>query len=97
MLSELPINTRKWRKYTQYILNYPKLSEHDQALQNVQKAKIANGEHIIDLDLIKDPAPIEEKLIKFDEFESEGAALEEFLLTLGDYSDIVRAKTDRWT
>jgi hypothetical protein len=47
--------------------------------------------------LIKDPAPIEEKQIKFEEFESEGAALEEFLLTLGDYSDIVRAKTDRWT
>jgi hypothetical protein len=29
MLSELPINTRKWRKYAQYVLNYPKLSEQD--------------------------------------------------------------------
>jgi hypothetical protein len=27
MLSELPINTRKWRKYVQYVLQYPKLSE----------------------------------------------------------------------
>ncbi len=26
----------------------------------------------------------------------EGSALEEFLLTLGDYSDVVRAKTERW-
>jgi hypothetical protein len=32
MLSELPINTRKWRKYSQYVLNHPKLSEADQAL-----------------------------------------------------------------
>jgi hypothetical protein len=48
------------------------------------------------LDLIKDPEPVEEKHFKFDEFESEGNALEEFLLTLGDYSDVVRAKTERW-
>jgi hypothetical protein len=26
----------------------------------------------------------------------EGGALEEFLLSLGDFSDIVRAKTERW-
>jgi hypothetical protein len=46
--------------------------------------------------LIKDPEPLEEKHFKFDEFETEGNALEEFLLTLGDYSDVVRAKTERW-
>lgn len=62
-----------------------------------QKQKIANGEIIPEPDLIKDPLPIEEKNFKFDEFESEGNALEEFLLTLGDYSDVVRAKTERWT
>lgn len=27
MLSELPINTRKWRKYSQFVLSYPKLNE----------------------------------------------------------------------
>lgn len=47
--------------------------------------------------MIKNPDPIEEKIFKFDEFEVEGNSLEEFLLTLGDYSDVVRAKTDRWT
>jgi hypothetical protein len=46
--------------------------------------------------LIKDPAPYEEKQFKFDEFEVEGSSLEEFLMTLGDYSDVVRAKTERW-
>jgi hypothetical protein len=34
--------------------------------------------------------------LKFEEFEVEGNAFEEFLMTLGDYSDVVRAKTDRW-
>jgi hypothetical protein len=48
------------------------------------------------LDLIRDPPPIEEKHFKFDELEAEGSALEEFILTLGDYSDVVRAKTERW-
>ncbi len=47
-------------------------------------------------ELIKDPDPIEEKVFKFEEFEVEGSALEEFLLTLGDFSDVVRAKTERW-
>lgn len=46
--------------------------------------------------MIKDPTPFEEKQFKFDEFETEGNALEEFLLTLGDYSDVVRAKTEKW-
>jgi hypothetical protein len=46
--------------------------------------------------LIKDPEPYEEKHFKFEEFEAEGNALEEFILTLGDYSDVVRAKTERW-
>jgi hypothetical protein len=48
------------------------------------------------VDLVKDPLPVEEKHFKFEEFESEGNALEEFLLTLGDYSDVVRAKTEKW-
>lgn len=97
MLSELPINNRKWRKYSQYVTTHPKLSESDQVLQATQKQRIANGETIPEVDLIKEPAPIEEKQFKFDEFEVEGNSLEEFLLTLGDYSDVVRAKTERWS
>ena len=27
MISELPLNTRKWRKYTQYIIRRPQLTE----------------------------------------------------------------------
>lgn len=30
------------------------------------------------------------------EFEIEGSALEEFLLSLGDFSDIVKTKAERW-
>ena len=30
------------------------------------------------------------------EFETEGASFEEFLLQLGDYADIVKQKTERW-
>ena len=54
------------------------------------------GESIPDQDLIQDPEPYEEKVVKFEEFESEGAALEEFLLQLVDYQDVVKAKTERW-
>jgi len=62
----------------------------------LQKEKLAKGETIPEPDLIKDLEPYEEKHFKFSEFEVEGSALEEFLLTLGDYSDVVRAKTERW-
>ena len=62
----------------------------------LQKEKLAKGETIPEPDLIKDLEPYEEKYFKFSEFEVEGSALEEFLLTLGDYSDVVRAKTERW-
>jgi hypothetical protein len=65
-------------------------------MQNLQKDKISKGESILDVDLIKNPEPVEEKHIKFAEFEVEGCGLEEFLLTLNDYSDVVRAKTERW-
>ncbi len=46
--------------------------------------------------MIKDPEPYEERLIKLDEFEEEGSALEEFLLSLVDYQDIVKAKNEKW-
>lgn len=54
------------------------------------------GELIPDHDLIKDPEPYEEKLIKVAEFENEGKAYEELLLSLVDYQDVVKAKTDKW-
>ena len=31
-----------------------------------------------------------------DEFEGEGHALEEFLLSLNDYQDVVKAKAEKW-
>jgi hypothetical protein len=31
-----------------------------------------------------------------DEFEDEGYALEEFLLSLNDYQDVVKAKAEKW-
>jgi len=30
MLSELPLNSRKWRKYSQFVIQKPELSEEDQ-------------------------------------------------------------------
>lgn len=96
MLSELPINTRKWRKYSQYIVVNPQLDEETKIKQAIQRDKLSRGEQIAEVDLIRDPEPYEEKHYKFSEFEAEGSALEEFLMTLGDYSDVVRAKTERW-
>ena len=34
--------------------------------------------------------------MKIQEFEPEGASFEEFLLSLGDYTDVVKAKSERW-
>ena len=31
MLSELPINSRKWRKYATYIIKQPELTEEEKA------------------------------------------------------------------
>lgn len=46
--------------------------------------------------MIREPEPYEEKVIKADEFELEGASFEEFLLSLIDYQDVVKAKLERW-
>ena len=46
--------------------------------------------------MIKDPEAYEERLYKLDEFEDEGHALEEFLLSLIDYQDVVKAKMEKW-
>lgn len=34
--------------------------------------------------------------MRIKEFEPEGASFEEFLLSLGDYTDVVKAKSERW-
>ena len=96
MLSELPINSRKWRKYANYVIKKPVLSEEDQAKMEEQKTKIAAGEEIPEDQLIKEPEATEEKHLSIDEFEPEGASFEEFLLSLGDYSDIAKSKSERW-
>ena len=54
------------------------------------------GEQIPEQDLIRDPEPYEEKVVRFEEFEVEGPAFEEYLLQLIDYQDVVKAKLDRW-
>ena len=54
------------------------------------------GEAIPAEELIKEPEPYEERLYKLDEFEDEGHALEEFLLCIVDFQDIVKAKTEQW-
>lgn len=61
-----------------------------------QQAKIAAGEEIPEDQLIKEPESSEEKHLNVTEFEPEGASFEEFLLSLGDYTDMVRSKTERW-
>ena len=96
MLSELPINSRKWRKYATYLIRQPELTEEEQALKEAQQLKIQNKEEVPEAELIKDPEAVEEKHLKIAEFEPEGASFEEFLLSLGDYTDVVKAKSERW-
>lgn len=96
MVSELPLNTRKWRKYTQYVVRKPELTEELKAKQEEQRKRMALGENIQEQDLIRDPEPYEEKIVKMEEFEVEGQAVEEYMLQLIDYQDVVKAKIDRW-
>ena len=96
MLSELPINTRKWRKYAQYVIKYPEMTEEQKTAMEEQKIRIENGEVIPEEELIKEPEPIEEKHLKIQEFEPEGSSFDQFLLSLGDYTDVVKAKSHRW-
>jgi len=46
--------------------------------------------------LIRDPETTEEKHLKIFEFEKEGKALDEFMLSFGEYTDVVKAKTEKW-
>ena len=96
MISELPITSRKWRKYAQYVIQRPELTDEQKEKQEEQQKRIDLGEAIPDEELVKDPEPYEERLYKLDEFEDEGHALEEFLLSLMDYQDVVKAKAEKW-
>ena len=58
--------------------------------------KLQNKEEVPEEELVKDPEAVEEKHLKIAEFEPEGASFEEFLLALGDYTDVVKAKSERW-
>jgi len=96
MISELPITSRKWRKYAQYVVQRPELTDELKEKQEEQQKRIDLGEAIPDEELVRDPEPFEERLYKLDEFEDEGHALEEFLLSLMDYQDVVKAKAEKW-
>ena len=61
-----------------------------------QEKRIELGETVPEEELIKEPEPYEERLYKLDEFEEEGKALEEFLLSLMEYQDVVKAKAEKW-
>ena len=96
MLSELPINSRKWRKFATYIVKHRDLTEEEKALKEKHRVMISNHELIPADQLMKIPESTEDKHLKIAEFEPEGASFEEFLLSLGDYTDVVKAKTERW-
>ena len=96
MISELPIASRRWRRYSQYVINRPKLTEEEMEKKEEQEKRIELGEEIPEEELIKEPEPYEERLYKLDEFEEEGQALEEFLLSLMEYQDVVKAKAEKW-
>ncbi len=47
--------------------------------------------------MIKEPEIFEERLISLDEFEAEGEAFEEFILSYGgEYNEIIKAKIESW-
>lgn len=85
MISELPANARRWRKYVQFHVKRPELPEDQRLKKEDQDRRIAAGEVIPEGELIREPEPFEERIVKVDEFESEGSSLEEFLLSLIDY------------
>jgi hypothetical protein len=96
MISELPITSRKWRKYSQYVIQRPQLTEDEREKLEDQKKRIELGEAIPSEERMKEPEPYEERLYKLDEFEDEGHAFEEFLLSIVDFQDVVKAKTEQW-
>ena len=96
MISELPINSRKWRKYVQYVVQRPQLTDDEREKLEEQQKRIEQGAEIPEEELIKEPEAYEEQLAKLDEFEDEGKALEEFMISLIDFQDIIKVKTEKW-
>lgn len=78
------------------MINRPRLTEEELEKKEEQEKRIELGETIPEEELIKEPEPYEERLYKLDEFEEEGKALEEFLLSLMEYQDVVKAKAEKW-
>jgi len=112
IISELPINTRKWRKFAKYVIKRIEPVVEEKKPEPVPEVKggkapvkdapkptepVKQFDNLISQTTIPAEAKeVEERIIKFMEFESEGAALDEFLLSLGDYIDVAKAKTERW-
>jgi hypothetical protein len=46
MISELPITSRKWREFSQYVIHRPELSPEEKELLQDQKRRIKLGENI---------------------------------------------------
>ena len=78
------------------MINRPRLTEEELEKKEEQEKRIELGETVPEEELIKEPEPYEERLYKLDEFEEEGKALEEFLLSLMEYQDVVKAKAEKW-
>jgi hypothetical protein len=72
------------------------LTEEQKALKAEQTKKLALGEFVAEAELVKEHEPYEERTVNLKEFEAEGLGFEEYLLSLIDYQDIVKAKTERW-
>ena len=53
MLSELPINSRKWRKFATYIIRHPELTEEEKVQFEQQQTKLANNEEVPEDQIIK--------------------------------------------
>ena len=61
------------------------MTTEEREKQEEQHKRIELGEEIPAAELIRDPEPYEERLYKLDEFEDEGHALDEFLLSLIEF------------
>lgn len=113
LISELPINTRKWRKFVHYQIKRIEPEEKKPEVQLDKKgnpikpaeskgkpdpkaAEVIAQSEVLSAETKPEVKFVEERIVQFLEFESEGPALDEFLLSLGDYSDLAKAKLERW-
>ena len=72
------------------------MTEELRVKKEEQEKRMALGEKIAENEVVKEIDAYEERVVKVEEFELEGAGFEELLLSLVDYQDVVKAKTERW-